>query len=143
MGALDDSWVVRIIHSGWKDNTNMHWVSSHTRDFMYTLYNILLITKIVIHASYCHKGGSHNSSYFRDTNLRTKVYHIKDRIYELGYFRLSNSAYSLILFLIVHYNFPNSKRPNDESNFSIQVYVSLLSVYLVRLVWCGEYFSKD
>ena len=55
--------------------------------------------KRVIWLSYTHKGGSHGSSFLRDTELYKYLHSIKERLSSLGYHLLGDSAYALESFI--------------------------------------------
>ena len=67
--------------------------------------------------SYLHKGASHDSSCFRDTELYNKLNNMKDYLYEHGLFILGDSAYTLESFLLCPYLQPTPKSAEDAFNF--------------------------
>ena len=117
IGALD-GWVVRIVRPGWIDAIK-NPMSFFSRKGFYAL-NVQCIVddkKRVIWASYSHKGGSHDSSCFKETKLYQKLINMQDRLLQLGYFILGDSAYSTRSFLLVPYDSASPYTSEDDFNF--------------------------
>ena len=66
--------------------------------------------------SYSHKGGSHDSSYFRDTELYSCLETVRDELFKLGYYILGDSAYAIESFLFPTYIAANPRRLEDNFN---------------------------
>ena len=74
--------------------------------------------KKVLWASFSNAGSSHNSTCFRSTYLYSELLKpMKDRLYELKYFILGDSAYAIESFIIPPYDNTKSKTPEDDFNF--------------------------
>ena len=117
IGALD-GWLVRIVRPGWRDLV-MNPVSFFSRKGFYAL-NVQCIVddrKKVLWASYSHKGGSHDSSCLRETQLYNHLISIRDELYKDGYFILGDSAYAIESFLIPPYDNTTSRTSEDDFNF--------------------------
>ena len=71
----------------------------------------------MIYLSYKHKGGSHDSSCLRDTELCTYLHSIKERLSRLGYYFLGDSVYALESFILVPYDPPSPKTAEDDFDF--------------------------
>ena len=72
--------------------------------------------KQVLWISYSHKGGSHDSSCFRYTELRGCLETVRDKLFELGYYILRDSAYPIESFSLLPCNTPNSRTSEDDIN---------------------------
>ena len=101
----------------------MGWPQEHSQFFsrkgFYTL-NVQCIVddkKRVIWLLYKHKGGSHDSSCLRDTELYQHFHSIKERLYGLGYYLLGDFSYALESFILIPYDSPRPKKPADDFNF--------------------------
>ena len=64
-----------------------------------------------------HKGGSNDSSAFRDTKLYETLKRKADALAEKEYYILGDSAYAIESFIIPPYPLAKSKTPNDDINF--------------------------
>ena len=70
--------------------------------------------KKVLWASFSNKGSSHDSTWFRSTNLYTNILKpMQDRLYVLSYFILGDSAYAIESFIIPPYDNAKGKTPED------------------------------
>ena len=67
--------------------------------------------------SYSHKGGSHDSSSFRETKLYQKLIDIRDDLVKKGYFILGDSAYAIESFIIPPYTLTDARTSQDDFNF--------------------------
>ena len=116
IGALD-GWVVRIVRPGWRDKIK-NPMSFFSRKGFYAL-NVQCIVddkKRVLWVSYSHKGGSHDSSCFKETQLYKKLVAMQDKLLQLGYFIIGDSAYSTRSFLIVPYDSASPYTSEDDLN---------------------------
>ena len=118
IGSLD-GWLVRIIRpSLWRDGIQ-NVTSFYSRKGFYAL-NIQCIVddrKRVLWLSYSHKGGSHDSSCFRETKLYEHLKSISDNLYDKGFFIIGDSAYCIESFLLPPYDNAVPKSPEDDYNF--------------------------
>ena len=67
--------------------------------------------------SYSNRGGSHDSSCFKDSTLYQKLKSMSQQLFEKGFFILGDSAYSIDSFILTPYDQPHSKSPQDAFNF--------------------------
>ena len=74
--------------------------------------------KKVLWASYSNRGSSHDSTCFRDTHLYTVLLKsMRDKLFNLGYFILGDSAYAIESFILPPYDNARSKSEEDAYNF--------------------------
>ena len=118
IGAID-GWLVRIVKPSMYKDGQQNPTSFYSRKGFYAL-NVQCIVdhqKKVRWVSYSHKGASHDSSYFRDTELYNKLNNMNDVLYEHVSFILGDSAYTLESFLLCPYLQPTPKSAEDAFNF--------------------------
>ena len=102
-----------------RDNIRNPTTFSSRKDF-YALNVQCMVDdeKKVLWASFSNAGSSHNSTCFRSTYLYSELLKpMKDRLYELKYFILGDSAYAIESFIIPPYDNTKSKTPEDDFNF--------------------------
>ena len=118
IGALD-GWLVRIVRpSLWRDGFK-NVTAFFSRKGFYAL-NVQCIVddkKRVLWLSYSHKGGSHDSSCFRNTKLYNHLKDISGYLRDNQFFILGDSAYCIDSFLIPPYDNAKSKTPEDDFNY--------------------------
>ena len=74
--------------------------------------------KKVLWASYSNRGSSHDSTCFRDTHLYTVLLKsMRDKLFNLGYFILGDSAYAIESFILPPYDNAKPKTTEDAFNF--------------------------
>ena len=119
IGAID-GWLVRIGKPSMHKDGQKNPTSFYSRKGFYAL-NVQCIVdhrKKVRWVSYSHKGASHDSSCFHETDLyKNKLTGMRDYLYEHGLYILGDSAYSLESFLLCLYLQPMYKSAEDTFNF--------------------------
>ena len=74
--------------------------------------------KRVLWASHSNRGSSYDSTCFRDTHLYTVLLKsMRDKLFNLGYFILGDSAYAIESFTLPPYDNAKSKSEEDAYNF--------------------------
>ena len=118
IGALD-GWLVRIQRPSYYFDKITNPVAFFSRKGFYAL-NVQCIVdhnKKILWASYKHKGGSHDSTAFRNGKLyevlKEKAQYLSDK----EYFILGDSAYAIESFLIPPYPLAKPNTPEDNFNF--------------------------
>ena len=97
----------------------MNPVSFFSRKGFYAL-NVQCIVdhrKKVLWVSYSHKGGSHDSSCLKETELYDLLIEKRDALFDLGYYILGDSAYAIESFLLPPYDNTTSRSSEDNFNF--------------------------
>ena len=96
IGALD-GWLVHLVApSWWRDS-----IKNKIKFFSCKVFYALSFQCIVDHekralwASYYHKGVSHDSSCFWNTQIYEKLNEMQELLYPLGYFILGDSSYAI------------------------------------------------
>ena len=118
IGAID-GWLVKIKQPSFFQDDIRNIIAFFSRKGFYAL-NVQCIVdhqKKVLWASYSHKGASHDSSCFKDTNLYSHLREIQDKLFEYGYYLLGDSAYAIESFIIPPYDKASSKSPEDAFNY--------------------------
>ena len=119
IGAID-GWLVRIT----KPLKNRDGVRNPSTFFSRKGFYALNVQCMVDHekkvlwSSFSNAGSSHDSSCFRSTLLYKDILKpMRDRLYELKYFILGDSAYAIESFVIPPYDNAKSGSPEDDFNF--------------------------
>ena len=118
IGALD-GWLVRIVRPSWFRHAIKNPTTFFSRKGFFAL-NVQCIVddrKKVLWVSYSHKGGSHDSSCFRESKLYVFLESVREELFALGYYILGDSAYAIESFLLPPYDAANPKTSEDDFNF--------------------------
>ena len=118
IGAID-GWLVKIIRPSWRFNRVRNTIAFfHCKGFYeMNLQCVVDHDKKVLWASIYQKGGSHDSSAFRETKLYKKFKKKADWLHEKRFYILADSAYTIESFIIPPYALAKSKSPEDNFNF--------------------------
>ena len=118
IGAMD-GWLVRVVRPSWLIDGVRNPTTFFSRKGFFAL-NVQCIVddrKKVLWVSYSHKGGSHDSSCFRETDLYKTLEKVRDELYNLGYYILGDSAYAIESFVLPPYDAASPKSSEDDFNF--------------------------
>ena len=114
IGAID-GWFVKISRPWIFRDGIANPASVFSRKGFYAL-NVQCIVdneKKVLWASYSNRGSSHDSTCFRDTHLYQVLLKSKrDKLFDLGFFILGDSAYAIESFILPPYD--NAKSKSEE-----------------------------
>ena len=118
IGAID-GWLVRIVRPSWFRDRIKNPTTFFSRKGFFAL-NVQCIVddrKKVLWVSYSHKGGSHDSSCFRESKLYQFLQTVREDLFNLGYYILGDSAYAIESFILTPYDGASPQTAEDDFNF--------------------------
>ena len=118
IGAID-GWLVRIVRPSWFRDKIKNPTTFFSRKGFFAL-NVQCIVddrKKVLWVSYSYKGGSHDSSCFKESKLYEFLKTVRHDLFNLGYYFLGDSAYAIESFILTPYDGASPQTPEDDFNF--------------------------